>query len=72
MGLSVYVCVQVTWQRVERWIKMQELSRVDLVDFNLPDRDQTHVLYLESSIALVKSDGCDLISQSKNCGVTRG
>ena len=46
--------------------------RIDLVDFGSPDRDKMHVLNLEPSIALVKSDSCDLILQSANCGVTRG
>ena len=47
--------------------------RIDLVDFGQPDlvqirhfakfrSNQTHVLNLELSIALVKSNGCDFIS----------
>ena len=46
--------------------------RVNLMDFGSPDHDQTHMLNSEPLIALVKSDSCDLISQSANCGVTRG
>ena len=37
-------------------------KRCYLVDFGPPDHDQTHVINLEPSIALVKSNGCDLIS----------
>ena len=43
-----------------------EKVRVDLVDFGPPDRDQMHVMNSESSIVLVKSNGCDLISHSAN------
>ena len=70
VGLIFFCSSQATWQRVECWIKVQKLERVDLVDFGPPDRDQTHVLNSELSIALVKSNSCDLISQSANCGVT--
>ena len=48
------------------------IGRFDLVDIGPPDRDQMQVLNSESSIALVKSDDCELISQSANRGVTRG
>ena len=57
---------------MERWIKVHESARVDLVDLGPPDRDQMHILNSESSIALVLSDGCDLILKSTNRGVTHG
>ena len=60
------------WQLERRWIKARKRARVDLVDLGPPDRDQTHVINLELSIALVKFNGCDLISHSANDRVTRG
>ena len=54
------------------WIKARESARVDLVDFGPPDRDQTHVINSEPSIALVKSNSCELILHSENERVTRG
>ena len=71
LGLNVSVCAQATWQRVQCWIKVRESARVDLVEFRPPDHDQMHVRNSEPSIASVKSDGCDLILQSENRGVTR-
>ena len=41
-----------------------EKIHVDLVDFGPPDLDHTHVTNVQLSILLVKSNGCDLISQS--------
>ena len=42
------------------------------MDFGSPDCDKTHVRNSEPSIALVKSDSCDLISHSTNRGMTHG
>ena len=42
------------------------------MDFCSPDHDKKHVHNSEPSIALVKSDSCDLVSHSTNRGVTRG
>ena len=42
------------------------------MDLGPPDHDQMHMLNLELSITLVKSNGCDLISHSANDSVTRG
>ena len=50
----------------------RENTRVDLVDFGLQDLDHKHVTTTRSPISLMKSSGCDLISQSTNRGVTRG
>ena len=47
-------------------------ARIDLVDFGPQDCDQTHMSNSQSSITLVKSNGSDLISYSKNNRVTRG
>ena len=66
MGLSLFVCVQATWQSMGRWIKAHELALVDLVEFGPSDRNQTQVINSELLITLVKSNGCDLISQSVN------
>ena len=49
-----------------RWIKACESALVDLVNSGPPDHDQTHVLNSESSIALVKSDGCVMRSNNGN------
>ena len=62
MGLSVFVCVQATWQHVENWIKARESTFADLVDFSQPDHDQTNVINLESSTSLMTFNGYDLIS----------
>ena len=62
--------------------QMGEKARIDLVDFGPPDpiqikhfskfiSDQMHMLNSKPSIALVKSNSCDLISHSANDGVTR-
>ena len=48
------------------WIKALESALVDLVDFGRPDRDQTQMINSEPSIALVKSNSCDLILHSTN------
>ena len=71
VGLSFSVCAQATWQLERRWIKSCERVRVDLVDFDPQDRNQTHVRNSQSSIALMKSDGYDLILHSMNRGMTR-
>ena len=52
--------------------QMCESARVDLVDFGPPNCDQTHVTNSEPSIALVKSNGYNFISQSSNREVTHG
>ena len=61
-----------TWQCVGCYIKVRESGVVDLADFDPPDHDQMHMINLEPSIALVKSNGCDFILQSTNRGVTGG
>ena len=53
------------------WIKARESARVDLVDFGSLERDHTHVMNSEPSIALVKANGSNLISHSPNHGMTR-
>ena len=72
MGLKNSLCTQAKCQLERCWIKAHKRVRVDLVDFGPPDRDQVHVGNLEPSIALVKSDGYDLISHSANDKVTCG
>ena len=57
---------------MEGRIKVRESTRVDLVDFSPPYHDQMHVYNSELSIALVKSNSCDLIPHSANDCVTRG
>ena len=57
---------------MECWIKARELARVDLVDFGPLDCDQMHMINSEPSIALMKSNSCDLISHSANDGVICG
>ena len=52
--------------------QMREKTRVDLVDFGSLDPDHKHMKNARPSITLVKSTGCDLISQSANRGVPRG
>ena len=66
VGLNKPLCGQATWHRVEGWIKVGKSMSVDMVDFGPPDRDQKHVINLEPSIVLVKSNDCDLISHSAN------
>ena len=53
---------------MEHWIKVCKSTRVDLVDFGPPDRDQMHVLISEPSTALVKSR----LRLNPALGVTRG
>ena len=72
MGLIVSVCAQATWQHVERWIKVRQSMHVDQMYFVPPDHDQTHVLNSETSITLVKPNGCDLIPASTNAIVALG
>ena len=60
------------WQHVECWIKSRESTHVEMVDFGPPNHDPKHVLNSELSITLVKSNGCDLISQLASDSVTRG
>ena len=71
MGLNVFVCAQMTWQSVGRWIKAPKSALVDLVEFGSSDRDQTHVTNSEPSIALLKSNTYALISQLANDKTTR-
>ena len=70
VGQNIFLYVQATWKSVGHWIKARESAHVDLVDSGPTYHDQTHVLNSELFIVLVKFDGCDLISQSANCGVT--
>ena len=72
VGLMHSLCTQVTWQLEWSWIKARKIARVNLVDLSPPNRNQTHVINLEPLIALVKSNGCDLISHSVNDRETRG
>ena len=72
VGLNESLYLQVTWHRVECWIKARESARIDLVDFGPPDRDQTHVLKSKQSIALVKSNGRDLMLRLADHGMTGG
>ena len=51
---------------------MRKRAHVNLVDLGPLDRDHTHGINSELSIALVKSNGYDLISHSVNDKVTRG
>ena len=71
VGLNEFLCSQGMWQHVECWIKAYEYRRIDLVDLDRLDCDQMHVLNSEPLIALVKYNGCDLISHWANDGVTR-
>ena len=58
VGLNVSLCAQATWKGVEHWIKARKSGHIDLVDFGLPFCDRLpHVINLEPSIALVKSNG---------------
>ena len=41
--------------------QVRERARVDLVDLGPPDLNQTRVINSKPSIALVKSNGCNLI-----------
>ena len=43
-----------------------------LVDFGPPDRNQMHLINSEPSIALVKSNSCNLFLHSANERATRG
>ena len=72
MGLNTLVCAQATWQSLGHRIIVHKSALIDLVDSNPPDSDQKHVLNSEPSITLVKSDGCGLILQLTNRGVTCG
>ena len=56
---------------MECWIKSRESALVDLVEFGLSDHDQMNVTNSGPSIALVKSNICDLISHSANDRATR-
>ena len=44
---------------------------VDLMDLSPHDLDHAHVINVRPSISLVKSDDCDLISQSADDRATR-
>ena len=72
VGLKVSLCTHATWRCMRHWIKARESALLDLVDFSLPYRDQTHVINSEPLITLVKSNGSDLILHSANNRATRG
>ena len=70
MVLNTFVYAQATWQSLGRRSIVRKSAFIDLVDSSPPDCDQKHVINSEPSIALVKSDSCDLILQSMNLAVT--
>ena len=55
-----------------RSIKVRESVLIDLVDFSPRDPDHTLVINSKMTIALVKSNDCDLISDSTNDRATSG
>ena len=69
---NVSLFSQAMWQHVEYGIELYESAHVDLMDFVLPDRDQSHMIKSEPLIALVRSNGCNLIFYSANDRATRG
>ena len=62
---------QAAWQCMKRQIKRVNRHALIWWILVLLDLDETYVINSEPSIALVKSNGCDLILHSANDGVTR-